>query len=79
MSVLVAARPIPVPVVAAPARRSAVLVSGCDGYRPGTTGEVTGVRQGCLVFRPDRPEQVARWARAQQEILVPPALAVVAE
>ena len=50
---------------------SAVLVLSCDGYRKGTTGTVTGERQGCLVFVPDDPQAVARWAVARRELLVP--------
>jgi hypothetical protein len=57
-----------------PRRRVAVLTSGCDGYRAGTAGEVIGERDGCIVFAPDRPEDVARWARPRTSLLVPPAL-----
>jgi hypothetical protein len=67
--------PAPADTRRAPA---AVLTGGCDGYRPGTTGVVLGTHEGCLVFAPDRPDVVARWARARPTLLVPPALVVVA-
>ena len=51
---------------------SAVLVMACDGYAKGTTGQVTGDRQGCLVFVPDDPAAVARWATPRRALLVPP-------
>lgn len=61
----------------APRRRGvAVLTGGCDGYPAGTTGTISGGRDGCLVFAPDRPEAVARWAQPRRELLVPPALVV---
>ena len=50
---------------------SAVLVMSCEGYGKGTTGTVTGRRQGCLVFAPDDQASVARWARPRRELLVP--------
>ena len=65
------------PALAAPA--TAVLVSGCDGYPAGTTGTVLDERGGCLVFAPHHPERVASWARPVHELLVPPALLVVAD
>jgi len=63
----------------APARTrvAAVLVGGCDGYPAGTTGEVLGARDGCVIFAPDRPEDVARWATARRSLLVPPSLVLV--
>jgi len=51
---------------------SAVLAMSCEGYGKGTTGTVTGRRQGCLVFAPDDPAAVARWAHPRRELLVPP-------
>lgn len=51
---------------------SAVLVKSCEGYAKGTTGTVTGRRQGCVVFVPDRSCSVARWARPRATLLVPP-------
>jgi hypothetical protein len=66
------------PPEAAPAvsRSTAVLTAGVDGYAAGTHGRVAGTRQGCLVFIPERPERVARWARPRTALLVPPALVV---
>jgi hypothetical protein len=57
-------------------RVAAVLTGGCDGYAAGTTGEVVGTRDGCVVFAPDAPETVARWARPRTSLLVPPAFIV---
>jgi hypothetical protein len=51
---------------------AAVLVGACDGYARGTAGRITGRHQGCLVFTPDAPEQVASWARPRRRLLVPP-------
>ena len=51
---------------------SAVLVMSCEGYGKGTTGLIAGRRQGCLVFIPDDPSAVARWARPRRTVLVPP-------
>jgi hypothetical protein len=51
---------------------TAILTSSCDGYAAGTTGAVVGARDGCVVFAPDAPEQVARWARPRPALLVPP-------
>lgn len=51
---------------------SAILVMPCEGYGKGTTGTVAGERQGCLVFVPDDPQAVARWAKPRRELLVPP-------
>lgn len=62
-------RPVDAPIVVKP---SAVLVKGCDGYASGTTGAVTGERQGCLVFVPDDSAAVARWATPRRSLLVPP-------
>lgn len=58
-------------------RRSAVLTGGCDGYPAGTAGAIAGHRQGCAVFVPDHPEQVARWARPRTSLLVPHTLVAV--
>jgi hypothetical protein len=55
-------------------RGAAVLTGGCDGYPAGTTGAVAGERDGCLVFRPDEPWRVARWATPRSELVVPPGL-----
>lgn len=63
---------------ARPTRAAAVLTGGCDGYPAGTTGEVVGARDGCFVFAPDRPAEVARWAVPRSALLVPHALVVVA-
>jgi hypothetical protein len=57
-------------------RVAAVLTGGCDGYAAGTTGAVIGTRDGCVVFAPDAPETVARWARPRTSLLVPPAFVV---
>ena len=62
-----------------PTRTTAVLVSGCDGYPAGTTGAVRGERGGCVVFAPHHPERVAAWARPVHELVVPPALLVIAD
>lgn len=50
---------------------TAALTSGCDGYAAGSTGTVTGFKQGCMIFVPDCPENVARWARRRTSLLVP--------
>jgi hypothetical protein len=55
---------------------AAVLTGGVDGYPAGSTGWVAGRRQGCVVFVPDAPEVVARWARPRTTLLVPPAMLV---
>jgi hypothetical protein len=65
-------------ILARSPRTAAVLVGGCDGYPAGTTGEVVGDRDGCFVFAPDRPAEVARWAVPRSALLVPHALVVVA-
>ena len=57
---------------------TAILTNACDGYRAGTTGAVVGERDGCVVFAPDRPAEVARWAVPRAALLVPHALVVVA-
>ena len=54
------------------AMTTAVLTSGCEGYKAGTTGAVLGARDGCVVFAPDAPEQVALWATPRPAVLVPP-------
>ena len=59
----------PAPIEVEP---SAVLVMACDGYAKGTTGTVTGHRQGCLVFVPHDSGAVARWATPRRSLLVPP-------
>ena len=67
----------PQPVVApATLTATAVLTSGVDGYPAGTHGRVVGRRQGCLVFVPEGPARVARWARPRTSLLVPSALVV---
>jgi hypothetical protein len=71
----IALAPAP-PAPLAPARVSAVLTAGCDGYRAGTTGAILGTHQGCLVFAPDAPERVARWAHPRRALLVPPSFVV---
>jgi hypothetical protein len=58
---------------------SAVLVMSCEGYGKGTTGTVTGRRQGCLVFTPHDPAAVARWASPRRELLVPPSFVASVE
>jgi len=50
---------------------AAVLAQPCDGYPRGTTGRITGRHQGCVVFAPDQPESVARWAAQRTRITVP--------
>ena len=55
-----------------PARRAAVLTAGCDGYAAGATGAILGTHDGCLIFAPDKPDAVARWARPRTTLLVPP-------
>ena len=56
---------------------TAVLKGGCEGYPPGTTGLIAGASQGCLVFAPDEPGRVARWARPRVTLLVPVALVAI--
>jgi hypothetical protein len=63
-------------VAAAASRATAVLTSGVDGYPKGTHGRVAGAHQGCVVFIPEEPASVARWARPRTSLLVPPALVV---
>ena len=53
---------------------AAVLTGNCEGYAAGTTGLIAGAKQGCLVFAPDEPGRVARWARPRATVLVPAAL-----
>ncbi len=53
---------------------AAVLTRNCEGYPAGTTGLIAGAKQGCLVFAPDQPAKVARWARPRATMLVPAAL-----
>ena len=67
-----ATRPAPVQTRAA----ASVLTASCDGYPAGTTGEIIGERQGCMVFVPDSHDRVARWANPRRHLLVPPALLV---
>lgn len=78
MNVMPALATRPAPTVA-PRRVAAVLVGGCDGYPAGTTGEVLGERDGCVVFAPFEPDRVARWAHPVPTLLVPPALVVVSD
>ena len=56
---------------------TAVLTRGCDGYPAGTTGLIAGATQGCLLFAPDEPGRVARWARPRATLLVPAALVAI--
>ena len=63
-------RPSPPPLAYA----AAVLTRNCEGYPAGTTGLIAGSKQGCLVFAPDEPTTVARWARPRATMLVPAAL-----
>ena len=71
MATLITSAPA-VPAAAPQTRRhTAVLTAGCDGYAAGTTGVVLGHREGCVVFAPDRPAEVARWATPRSEVLVP--------
>ena len=53
---------------------AAVLTRNCEGYPAGTTGLIAGSKQGCLLFAPDEPTVVARWARPRATLLVPAAL-----
>jgi hypothetical protein len=55
----------------------AVLTRACEGYPAGTTGLIAGAKQGCLVFSPDEPSAVARWARPRATMLVPAALIAI--
>ena len=57
-----------VPVPATPA----ILRAACDGYAAGATGVIAGTHQGCIVFTPDDPAAVARWAQPRSSLLVPP-------
>lgn len=52
----------------------AVLAAGCDGYPGGTPGTIEGQHDGCVWFRPDHPERVARWAVPRERLLVPASL-----
>ena len=56
---------------------AAVLTGNCEGYAAGTTGLIAGANQGCLVFAPDEPGRVARWARPRATLLVPAALIAI--
>jgi hypothetical protein len=56
---------------------TAVLTGNCEGYAAGTTGLIAGSAQGCLVFAPDEPRRVARWARPRVTLLVPAALVAI--
>ena len=66
------------PLSAPHRRNAAVLTAGCDGYRAGTTGTIVGRRDGCVVFAPDDPQTVARWATARRTLLVPAGFVVTA-
>ena len=55
----------------------AVLTRACEGYPAGTTGLIAGSKQGCLVFAPDEPSRVARWARPRVTLLVPTAMIAI--
>lgn len=50
---------------------TAVLTFPCDGYARGTQGKIVGEHQGCVVFVPDDPSAVARWAHPRRELVVP--------
>jgi hypothetical protein len=76
MATLTLPAAVPAPALVPDSSTTAVLASGCDGYPAGTTGRVSGHRQGCVVFTPDRPETVARWARPRTSMLVPPKFVV---
>lgn len=76
MATLMMVETTEIPPAPPAAKATAVLTSGVDGYRAGTHGRVVGRRQGCLVFIPETPELVARWARPRTSLLVPPALVV---
>ena len=56
---------------------SAELTGNCEGYAAGTTGLIAGSAQGCLVFAPDEPRRVARWAHPRVTLLVPAALVAI--
>ena len=56
---------------------SAELTGNCEGYPAGTTGLIAGSAQGCLVFAPDEPGRVARWARPRMTLLVPSPLVAI--
>ena len=77
MEVTTAPVPATTRAAAVPSRSCAVLTASCDGYPAGTTGEVLGAREGCVVFVPDSHVGLARWAVARRNLLVPPALLVV--
>jgi hypothetical protein len=47
------------------------VVAGCDGYAAGTTGTVVGHHQGCVVFVPVGPEDVARRAQPRTSLIAP--------
>jgi hypothetical protein len=66
-------RPRLIPVASA----AATLTGACDGYSAGTTGLISGSLQGCLVFTPDEPGRVARWARPRATLLVPATMVTV--
>jgi hypothetical protein len=56
---------------------TAELTGNCEGYAAGTTGLIAGSAQGCLVFAPDEPGRVARWARPRVTLLVPSPLVAI--
>jgi hypothetical protein len=64
----------PSPTTTPLAYAAAVLTRNCEGYPAGTTGLIAGAKQGCLVFAPNEPTAVARWARPRVTMLVPAAL-----
>ena len=68
--------PSPSPTPSLP-RAPAVLTGNCEGYAAGTTGLIAGAAQGCLLFAPDEPGRVARWARPRATLLVPAALVAI--
>jgi hypothetical protein len=67
----------PFPTSTPLAYAAAVLTRNCEGYPAGTTGLIAGSKQGCLVFAPDEPSHVARWARPRATLLVPAALIAI--
>jgi hypothetical protein len=67
----------PYPTSTPLAYAAAVLTRNCEGYPAGTTGLIAGAKQGCLVFAPDEPSRVARWARPRATLLVPAALIAI--
>ena len=67
----------PFPTATPLAYAAAILTRDCEGHPAGTTGLIAGSKQGCLVFAPDEPSLVARWARPRVTLLVPAALIAI--